>query len=376
MVSLGIIFMTVFLVYEIYNIINNPPVLIFDFISALLGTAIYSLFLIIFAGYTVYSVSKCKSNAVGLAKMLLIIYIINNFLGLFIPAQFPTIIPLITCSLWLIYFFKSKRVKNTFPINKRQTYLVDRVIFGILLAVTLFGLIGLFLDSNQIYVGGENNISQTTIASKGVCYPPNQQVGLRCCIPVEDMDGLCADEEEEFIRKLEPALINNMLSGRVRVEYKDPIFSLITPEGYYLVKNVEMGGLKYPFYLIAFGEDDEEGIEIAVVTRYLDVTAENLEKSYALWLAESLELMDRYDMNYEIINKGMFDNEELVSGAVLDMIITYPDNTKEHSKSVSFINFNTDEKYIVSLKFRSSEDYEDYISEFDQMIDSFRFSGK
>lgn len=93
--------------------------------------------LIGFALYAYYSFVKLKSNAVSLGKMFLILIFLSNILVLVFSKV--TGEPLASRSLfysviWFLYLTYSKRVENTFPVQNRETYPMDKLYFFTVLA--------------------------------------------------------------------------------------------------------------------------------------------------------------------------------------------------------------------------------------------------
>ena len=106
--------------------------------------------LIGFAIYTIYSLVKLKPNAISLAKMFLILIFLTNLIGVVFSGvsgeplagetsyfDSTSIIfrSLIFSVIWFLYLTYSKRVNNTYPKEKRKSYVIDKVFFFSILAI-------------------------------------------------------------------------------------------------------------------------------------------------------------------------------------------------------------------------------------------------
>ena len=109
--------------------------------------------LIGFTVYTIFSLIKLRPNAVSLAKMYLILTFLTNLMGMIfsgvtgelqlldVMAMFELLAELLAMVIagviWFLYLTYSKRVNNTYPKEKRESYAIDKVFFFSILAIPL-----------------------------------------------------------------------------------------------------------------------------------------------------------------------------------------------------------------------------------------------
>lgn len=123
-----------------------------------------------FTGYSAWSLTKLKPNAVYVSKITIILILASNFLGYIMSLIFSQsnevyidvsgaermfISSVIFAVIWLSYLSVSKRVKKTWPLKKRKFYQIDRTLFFVMLAIIIlfnFFIYGGLQFEESIYV--------------------------------------------------------------------------------------------------------------------------------------------------------------------------------------------------------------------------------
>ena len=105
-----------------------------------------------FAIYVIYSLVKLKPNAVSLGKMYFILTFLSNLIGVifssvtgeplasensFFGSSQIIFRSLVFSLIWFLYLTYSTRVNNTYPKEKRKSYMIDKILFFSILAIPL-----------------------------------------------------------------------------------------------------------------------------------------------------------------------------------------------------------------------------------------------
>ena len=154
---------------DVFSVINDPELTLDVILFVAAMDALLFAGIIFFAIYSIVLLVRQKPNAVAVAKMYLIILFVSNLFsvvmstitgesagsdvldmtsGVIIRSLFYSLI-------WFLYLSLSKRVKNTYPPEKRKLRPFDKITFVIILAipVTIYALafIGLTLPEEEEY---------------------------------------------------------------------------------------------------------------------------------------------------------------------------------------------------------------------------------
>lgn len=135
-------------VEDISYILSEPLLSPFTKLWLLTLDSVLFFGMIGFIIYTIYALSMIKPNAVALAKMTLILSFVANLLGVVFTSisrvEVESIISenfvirgLIFSVIWFLYLVSSKRIKNTYPPEKRVVYTIDKLLFFLIIAIPL-----------------------------------------------------------------------------------------------------------------------------------------------------------------------------------------------------------------------------------------------
>ncbi len=228
--------------------------------------------LIGFAIYTIYSFVKLKPNAVFLGKMYLILIFLTNFIGVifsgvtgeplanetsFLDSSSMIFRSLIFSVIWFLYLTYSKRVNNTYPKEKRKSYVIDKVFFFCILAIPLVIYLLAFVGTTY-----ETSLNSTMEAS---CAYPKMMIGDECCAPNTDFGiPMCNDEAAKLNQQLNNAVENKILTTE-KTENIMGKFDLVIPPDYYAIRNAKAGYFDIPIMLISY---DEYGNSLMIRVMY------------------------------------------------------------------------------------------------------------
>ena len=167
---------------DISSVVSDTEVLASTKLWLVPLDALLFIGLIGFTIYTIFSLIKLRPNAVSLAKMLLILTFTTNLLlvvftsisgeeipeSAFIDSASLIFRSLIFSVIWFWYLSVSKRVKNTYPLQTRKTYTIDKILFFGILAIPVviyfLGFVGLASESSTTMELGESLKIKRTLA--------------------------------------------------------------------------------------------------------------------------------------------------------------------------------------------------------------------
>ena len=148
--SLVIILNFIIGIEDISSVVSDTEVLASTKLWLVPLDALLFIGLIGFTIYTIFSLIKLRPNAVSLAKMYLILTFLTNLMGMIfsgvtgelqlldVMAMFELLAELLAMVIagviWFLYLTYSKRVNNTYPKEKRESYAIDKVFFFSILA--------------------------------------------------------------------------------------------------------------------------------------------------------------------------------------------------------------------------------------------------
>jgi hypothetical protein len=245
----------------------------------------------------------------------------------------------------IIYFFNKKEFKKS---SKPEEYNAEYALLGLF----VFTIIFLFIPITG------TNINTSYYDNE--CNPPYYEVGLRCCKPSDSIIGLCEDEEMDFTKKLEMETVtknNTLLTNTI------PYFEFNTPEGYILIKDMSFGGVTTPYMLIATNELGEGVIEIKVVTSYI-------EEEYRIDAINSFieGVSEIQELDFTLIS-----SEDTTINNIKMKELTFYENTNYNPIIIKYNIFtNKSDEYIITFILSITEEYSEYISEYDSMIKTIR----
>ena len=262
------------------------------------------------------------------------------------------------------------------------------IIFAIMMLFGIFFIIGIFApdetETNSEYqiVNDEN-----VLIERSECNFPNVEIGLRCCIQDLYLHFYCKDEGEILMNKLDYALDYGLISKKEKIVDKTYDISFSSPPNYYLMEDLEAGGLPIPYYYVYFGITDEGNYnfseEIDISIQILDKIPEELEINYsettrACFVSFNEEITKVSGFQEEMW--GFLKDEEdkrlikTAKGKEAFIVERTGSTTGEeigmqswYLKQVIFLD-----RFIV-LSFSATSDYSAYVDEFDDFVNSFDF---
>lgn len=253
-----------------------------------------------------------------------------------------------------VKYYKIRKVKFDIKTNK----LFEIIGYVVLVLVFVF-----YVYMSWFYVPEDTlikdiNGEQIEIPASE-CVDPYEEVWDRCCIINQNYSWLCDDEGVDYETKL--ALVDAPTTNQMAY---DEILGLSFeyPEGYYLVRDTEEGGIKIPYVFVAgIGNDSADG---SVYITIMDFRSWNhtSEDWTAIFLSLQEDFLDYDELNdsaqnakgHEILTMG-FANHNPES------------NTVTYTKEVVFKNYG------LLIRFEGIDQGKDYVHEFDRMIASMEF---
>lgn len=203
-----------------------------------------------------------------------------------------------------------------------------------------------------------------------VCLSPNEYIGIRCCKP-PTLDGMkytvmCEDEYNDMIEKSDDAVFNSYVTSDTLLRYA--YFTLDAPPDYYIVTDTERGGLDVPFILFAYGEDEEDILEITILHADEGVDdKETVEKDFI----DGINIANTNSQSFEITNETYVLTENLEILNVIESEAYMPGyDKKQFSKTALYVK---EYDYLISISMTVPDGYQDYFTEFDNMINSLDF---
>lgn len=200
--------------------------------------------------YTIHSFSTLKSNAVSLGKMYLTLTLSINLIGLisstfngetmttgdFLEVHKSAIRGLIYGTIWLLYLAISKRVHDTFPVEKREVKRNDKIFFSVILALYLimFSLIqfGKTISNKPIPELIADMVSEAKIETKlpvqvdestrmvDITAQPNA-IQFHMALSNIDMSGITSDSLKSNMnpRICQNTYLKDTLNSGINIEY-------------------------------------------------------------------------------------------------------------------------------------------------------------
>ncbi|OGY43146.1 MAG: hypothetical protein A2729_03480 [Candidatus Buchananbacteria bacterium RIFCSPHIGHO2_01_FULL_39_14] len=303
---------------SIYSIILNLEIIFSFKLWLIILNALISTSIIIFTIYTIFSLIRLKPNTISLAKMTLVLIIISNSLFAIFSTSFSDQMGSILISLtWLLYFNFSKRVKNTFPPEKRKVYTVDKIIFFIAVIILIASYIPDFLQStspdSKVMNINESIISKRPLAENeyfnGVIYfkkprdidikehseePFHSFILSNDKMSILIVSDITSESPEEYIDILHKTLYNNMYD-HFRQKFQ-PRYTLISEDkginlhGFKYVKKttkIELEGGEIGFFSLIVISDNKTN-KIAGVRYFVPQDQEEIYSSYLEEVTDSI----------------------------------------------------------------------------------------
>lgn len=295
----------------------------------IIAISIVSFFYLIIIGYLTYSaylLKNMKPNAVSVARFALIVLLVSNFIGIAITKFTDELATnddttragqtFFYVIIWLSYLFGSKRIKNTFPVEKRKTYLIDKIIFTTIISLYILFFILVYIENST---QNDNNIVNDNLA---------------------------------------PTSVNdNELSDG---DLTDGQFVFKTPN--LLLAQKEHNGI-FPYYLIS----NDANLEIFLMS---DNTSLDHQAYYDSFVDEAFEnLSQGYEIDYELVDQSDgFTSQGFVYKKILVKI--FGEITFIWSPLVVFDNKS--DKVVMITYFDGFDHYND-VSHIDEVINSIVF---
>lgn len=327
--------------------------------AGFLITTILSFAMIGFGVYTIIAFLKHKPSAVTLAYMYLGITLFTNFMDIFVLFVRDSFLfslsarSAVYCIIWILYLNGSQRVKNTYPIEERQTSTYEKVFFFLMLAFTivlyLFAAIGSAsnppvnegIPSTTIHTIPKLNYAPPTITYPKMYVPP----------PVPTYEPLTL-----------PRLARPL-------EYSDGVIYFVLPlaSPYEPVLNIDKQNINNtPYYYHEITNDN--GLYILIIGWYDD---QNSESSFGDWYESRTNMLREYYLTYTLIKQ---DDKTNINGfRVIEKDLKI--NSQVGSVMKVVVIFDTESKMNAAIQYVSPEtndaENQKYLA---QIMDSVVFS--
>ncbi|MDP7263571.1 MAG: hypothetical protein QGI38_03535 [Candidatus Woesearchaeota archaeon] len=138
-----------------------------------------------------------------------------------------------------------------------------------------------------------------------------------------------------------------------------------------MIKDLEVFGVSNPYYFIAYGVNDEDFLEIEIMTAKGYINTK--EEAYH-------EALNGLLRNRNLDEKNFTNSTKIVNSngieAMTHEFYGYSIFAEQEMYNKIAIFLNQFESYMVMMSFSASKDYEGYVEEFDYMIDTFNFKSE
>jgi len=273
--------------------------------------------------------------------------------------------------------------QNKRNLTGEQKFLM---ILGIisLIIITFFAVPffeGLFSSSTDIIgtdVLYKQENGQTNLVPYNECQYPYAPLGIRCCIPDSTLTTHCKDEATDISNKLIYSADNDRLSSGEMISNLEYGFSFTSPPDYLIITDTTQGGIPSPYSFIAFGQNEEE-IDINIVVLEdlykemgLNYTESSRTEEFEEGLGEGSNKafniigFSEYGKNVSLI-KNRYGKEAKVIEYTGTLDYGYAGREDTYIKYAIFLDKP------IFMNFRAPVTYKDYVSEFDDVVDSVNF---
>ncbi len=249
-------------------------------------------------------------------------------------------------------------------------------VLGMILVIGYFiyTLSPLFLQK-EVMVTDDKNV----LIKQSKCQYPNEVIGVRCCVPDKRLPTMCEDEFSDFVNKLNNSINYDIMTNGEKITDKVFGFSFTSPTKYYLVKDTKIGGRPVPYTFFAYGTNGET-IMIRIATMY-DLESEwNLDASDVSDLDKGLD--EGINQTFKKIGYSLNEKSSRLIQTKNGYKAFVSEMNNEYSAEMTGKKTNMYSKVVflfekpLVLAYESDESYSQYVSEFDDLLNSFTFDSE
>lgn len=222
------------------------------------------------------------------------------------------------------------------------------------------------------------------------CQLPNEKIGIHCCIPAKDYPVMCEDEFNDFFKKLNESIANKDISEDNLIYDNNYKFSFKSPKDYLIVQDITEGGITIPYFFIYYGADSEGYYDFS---KYMSIEIIVLPKEFTgVEEGWGFDIKSDFESFEKGLNNGTTKMEQVLGLTQTSETKRFIETNKNKEAFVTeskvnannqiFDNLNIYSKRVVFLDrpimiyFEATPDFEGYVSEFDDVVNSIDFSYK